>query len=62
MISILRRKMLKFAYCGTKIVAIYACSAGKFPDYGLERRLCKRFDKYHVWFDMKLRNCDKNGG
>ena len=33
-ISILRREMPKFAYCGTKNVAIYAYSSGKFLDYG----------------------------
>ena len=26
--------MIRFAYCGTKNVAIYACSSGKFLDYG----------------------------
>ena len=32
--SILRRELPKFAYCGTKNVAIYAYSSGKFLDYG----------------------------
>ena len=26
--------MLKKLYCGTKNVAIYVCSSGKFPEYG----------------------------
>ena len=33
-ISILRLEMLKFAYFVIKNVAIYACSSGKFLNYG----------------------------
>ena len=34
LISILRIQRLNKLYCGTKNVAIYVCSSGKFPEYG----------------------------
>ena len=46
--------MLKFAYYGTRNVAIYACTSGKFLDYACEKYLTNIMsgwkENMHVFF------------